>query len=149
MLTVSELMSGDHRDCDDEFALIEQGLATGNWDITTRAIDVFRGAMERHLGAEESILFPAFESATGITMGPTRVMRMEHLQMRALFDEISAAAADKDADGLSGQLETLLIMMQQHNLKEENVLYPMCDQHLVAELPDVTGALGAEVVRAA
>ena len=21
-------------------------------------------------------------------------------------------------------------MMQQHNLKEENVLYPLCDQHL-------------------
>jgi hemerythrin-like domain-containing protein len=25
-------------------------------------------------------------------------------------------------------------MMQQHNLKEENVLYPMCDQHLADQL---------------
>jgi iron-sulfur cluster repair protein YtfE (RIC family) len=25
-------------------------------------------------------------------------------------------------------------MMQQHNMKEENVLYPMCDQQLVAQV---------------
>ena len=33
--------------------------------------------------------------------------------------------------------ETLLIMTQQHNMKEENILYPMCDQHLA----DVSEAL--------
>jgi hypothetical protein len=27
----------------------------------------------------------------------------------------------------------LLIMMQQHNLKEENILYPMCDQALAGD----------------
>ena len=26
-------------------------------------------------------------------------------------------------------------MMQQHNMKEENILYPMCDQHLATALP--------------
>jgi iron-sulfur cluster repair protein YtfE (RIC family) len=42
----------------------------------------------------------------------------------------------KDADDYAGNTETLLIMMQQHNMKEEHVLYPMCDQHL-ADLADV------------
>ena len=42
------------------------------------------------------------------------------------------------------QAESLLIMMQQHNMKEENVLYPMCDQHLVGE-PAVLERLQSEL----
>ena len=30
-------------------------------------------------------------------------------------------------------LITVGFMMQQHNMKEENVLYPMCDQHLTEQ----------------
>ena len=40
------------------------------------------------------------------------------------------ASARAAADEYAGNAETLLIMMQQHNMKEENILYPMCDQHL-------------------
>jgi len=38
------------------------------------------------------------------------------------------------ADDYAGTAETLLIIMQQHNVKEENVLYPMCDQRLADQL---------------
>ena len=65
-----------------------------------------------------------------MTMGPTQVMRMEHQQMRDLLDQAQAAIMAGDAEEYMGQAETLLIMMQQHNMKEENILYPMCDQHL-------------------
>ena len=54
---------------------------------------------------------------------------------------ISARAA-QDADAYSGEAETLLIMMQQHNMKEENMLYPMCDQRLT----DQTEALLADML---
>ncbi len=78
------------------------------------------------------MLFPAFEEKSGMRMGPTQVMRGEHVQMRQLMDAASAALLQGEGDGeeYSGHAETLLIMMQQHNLKEENVLYPLCDQHL-------------------
>jgi len=36
-------------------------------------------------------------------------------------------------------------MMQQHNMKEENVLYPMCDQHLSDERPAVLERLETEL----
>ena len=42
---------------------------------------------------------------------------------------IDAARASK-ADAFQSVAETLLIMMEQHNMKEENILYPMCDQHV-------------------
>ena len=145
---IRELMAHDHKACDDEYAQIEQALAKGGWPAVAAAIETFCASMERHLGVEEAVLFPAFEQATGITMGPTRVMRLEHAQLRGLFDELRAAAAEGDAEGLRGQAETLLIMMQQHNLKEENVLYPMCDQHLAAHASALTPQL-AEAVRRA
>ena len=148
MNELQELMATDHRHCDDDFARIEQAVAANDWTLTERVLTAFLAAMERHLGAEETVLFPAFEVATGITMGPTRMMRMEHAQMRALFDEMRDAATARDADGLRGQTETLLIMMQQHNLKEENILYPMCDQHLAAHVGALAPQL-AEAVRRA
>jgi iron-sulfur cluster repair protein YtfE (RIC family) len=139
-------MAHDHKACDDEYALIEQALGKGDWPRVLSAIENFCAAMERHLGVEEAVLFPAFEQATGMTMGPTRVMRMEHAQLRGLFDEIRAAAVARDEPSLRGQAETLLIMMQQHNLKEENVLYPMCDQHLAGGSAGLAAQL-ADAVR--
>ena len=53
---------------------------------------------------------------------------------------ICALAAGNQDDYL-GIAETLLIMMQQHNMKEENVLYPMCDQHLPGEMPELLARL--------
>jgi len=50
--------------------------------------------------------------------------------MRQLLAAAESALATHDGEEYAGHAETLLIMMQQHNLKEENVLYPMCDEQL-------------------
>jgi hemerythrin-like domain-containing protein len=65
-----------------------------------------------------------------MTSGPTEVMRGEHRQMRDLLAQMKDALTSRDADAFSGAAETLLILMQQHNMKEENILYPMCDNAL-------------------
>jgi hemerythrin-like domain-containing protein len=83
------------------------------------------------------VLFPAFEQRTGMSMGPTQVMRMEHVQMRELFDAMADAVKQQDRDEFLGQAETLLVMMQQHNMKEEQILYRMADQMLSAEMEEV------------
>ena len=148
MDTIVELMADDHRTCDEEFARIEQAVKAGDWSGAARALKLFRDAMERHLGAEETVLFPAFEAATGMTMGPTRVMRMEHIQMRSLMDDLISAIEGSDTASFRGQAETLLILMQQHNLKEENMLYPMCDQHLADQSSNLCARLDEAVRRA-
>jgi hemerythrin-like domain-containing protein len=62
---------------------------------------------------------------------------MEHEQMRSLFSQMTTAIEQKDLEGFSGSAETLLLLMQQHNMKEENILYPMCEQSLPsAEIAD-------------
>jgi hemerythrin-like domain-containing protein len=133
MSSVSTTMTRDHRDCDAQFATAESAAANGDWPAAQRAIDAFRTAMERHFRLEEEALFPAFERHTGMTQGPTEVMRLEHAEMRGLFERLGAAAAGADADEFLGLGETLNLLVQQHNMKEEQVLYALLDEALGAE----------------
>jgi iron-sulfur cluster repair protein YtfE (RIC family) len=119
-----------HKHCDEIFADAEEACGKGDWDAGTRTFATFAGQLETHFLSEEEVLFPAFESATGMVSGPTEVMRGEHRQMRDLLAQMKLALDERDGEGFGGAAETLLIMMQQHNMKEENILYPMCDNAL-------------------
>ncbi len=121
-----------HKHCDEIFADAEEACGNGDWAAGAKAFAAFAGQLETHFLSEEEVLFPAFESATGMVSGPTEVMRGEHRQMRELLAQMKLALDERDGDGFGGTAETLLIMMQQHNMKEENILYPMCDSALVA-----------------
>lgn len=125
-----------HRQCDALFANAEEAAQIGQWSQCQDQLGRFAEDLERHFSSEETLLFPAFEAATGMSGGPTQVMRLEHRQMRELIVQLNEAAAHQDAEGFAGAAETLLVLMQQHNLKEENILYPMCDRALSADLGD-------------
>ena len=137
MESIRNLMTGKHRQCDDQFVAVEQAVARSDWGEADSAFNHFRDAMLQHFALEESILFPAFEAHTGISMGPTQVMRGEHAQMRALLAAAEIALAARDVDDYSGNSETLLIMTHQHNMKEQNMLCAMCDQHLALQLAEL------------
>jgi hemerythrin-like domain-containing protein len=139
MNTILNFLGSDHRACDDLFASAESAVAQQRWEAARDGFAQFRAAMDRHFAMEEAVLFPAFEAQTGSRMGPTEVMRMEHQQMRELLDGMQQAAAAADQDGFLGLSETLNMLMQQHNVKEENVLYPVSDR--------VLGDEGERVIR--
>ena len=119
-----------HKHCDELFAATEEACANGDWTTGAAAFTLLHDQLETHFTSEEELLFPAFEAATGMTSGPTEVMRGEHRQMRDLLAQMQGALASRDNDDFAGSAETLLILMQQHNMKEENILYPMCDNVL-------------------
>ena len=135
-MNIKQFMAQDHKNCDLLFAKAENAASTGDWETAGLAFDEFIQSMERHLGIEEQELFPAFEEETGVVTGPTEMMRMEHDQMRGLFAEMSYALEQKNSDDFLGVAETLLIMMQQHNIKEEQILYSMMDQRLPEDVRD-------------
>ena len=145
MTTIRTFMTDDHRRCDEFFAEAEQAIGKKNIEAARASFGHFRTAVLAHFDSEEKTLFPTFEAKTGMTMGPTQVMRMEHSQMRALLDDAVDALEQGNSDDYLGLADTLLIMMQQHNMKEENMLYPMCDQHLSAELPAILERLETEL----
>ena len=133
MTSIAELMTHDHRSCDHDFARAETLAHKKDWNAAALALEAFTTGLEAHFQAEEQELFPRFEAVTGMTQGPTQVMRGEHAEMRTTLAQLHAALASRDLDEFAGEAETLLIMMQQHNMKEENILYPMCDMRLGGE----------------
>lgn len=133
MSTILDYLGSDHRACDDLFAAAEESVAQRDWPRAASLFTQFYHAMQRHFDMEERVLFPSFETKTGQTMGPTQVMRAEHEQMRGLMQEMDAALAGNEGEKYLGLSETLNMLMQQHNLKEEHVLYPMSDRVLAGE----------------
>lgn len=146
-MTATQLLPAHHAHCDQLFAAAEMAASKGQWDECREIYRAFHCEMAAHFATEEEVLFPAFEAESGTPGGPTRIMRQEHGQMNALMMIAEQAALAADADGFFGALDTLLIMMQQHNMKEENILYPMCDRSLAPGDADVESALGARLER--
>lgn len=137
MHSVRDFLGDDHHRCDALFARAEEQVAKGDWSQARASHDAFIQGMEHHFAMEESVLFPAFEAASGSEMGPTAVMRHEHGQMRQLFAAMEEAQARQSSDDYLGNSETLLILMSQHNAKEEQILYTMCDRMLAEQLPQL------------
>jgi len=132
MSSIPDYMTEKHRECDDIFTDAESAVAKNDWATATMKWQVFAHELTLHFDAEETILFPEFEQATGMTTGPTQVMRMEHQQMRALVQDLDNALAAKNKDEYLGLSETLMVLMQQHNMKEEMMLYPMANNAIAA-----------------
>lgn len=137
--SLRQFFTEDHRACDDAWARLEE-LLEGDDDVQ-EAWDEYERVMLRHLAWEEEVLFPAFEEATGMTGGPTMVMRMEHDQMRAVIQEMADLLAQGDRKGVLARGDTMLMLVQQHNMKEEGMLYPMAEQALGGRWPELSQRL--------
>jgi len=139
----TEILPDHHKHCDDLFAAAETAAQNGDWAAAEKSFARLSSQMQAHFRAEEQVLFPAFEAATGMSQGPTQMMRHEHEQMRSLLTQLGEACASHDGEGYAGAAETLLMLMQQHNMKEENILYPMCDRSLGSEAERIGGEMRA------
>jgi len=84
MSGITSFMTADHKQCDDIFVEFENHISSENWSELASAWQSFTKILNHHLTLEESILFPEFESATGMSQGPSAVMRAEHKQIRSM-----------------------------------------------------------------
>lgn len=142
MASISSFMTADHRACDLRLADLENHAAAGRWPQAQAAWDAFGAAMHCHFRREEDVLFLAFEQATGGGGGPTFVMRMEHDQMRTTMEQIDTALRASDKKRVLALSESLMVLIQQHNMKEEQMLYPMAEQ-MVDDAQRVLGEIEA------
>ena len=134
---VNEALSWDH----DRLDTLEQAAfkkrAAGELQAAGDLYAAFAAGLRRHIGFEEELLFPAFEERSGFppTAGPTAVMRAEHREIQALLSRIEAGITDAAApvEELRRRFHAVL---GDHNVKEEEVLYPGTDEMLGAEEAD-------------
>ncbi|KAF7599907.1 MAG: hemerythrin HHE cation-binding protein [Candidatus Dactylopiibacterium carminicum] len=134
-------LTADHRHCDEQLGALRKLALAADSATAAQTFEALNHDVLAHFAAEEEVLFPAFESATGMSCGPTQVMRMEHAEARELLADLAEAVSGQDVDGVRGHGEALLILLQQHNMKEENILYPMAYNVAGAN----AGELGARI----
>ncbi len=146
MSTIKEYLTSDHRKCDDRFAKMEE--QAGNSLVDAKELtQEFIEDMEHHFQMEEHVMFAEFEAKTGMTEGPTAMMRLEHMQMRNLMKGLLEAISLDDKDKFFSVSETLMILLQQHNMKEEQMLYPMAQQHLSSESERIIAMMDSLVIK--
>lgn len=99
----------------------------------------FTDGLCRHIQAEDELLFPAFEAHTGLRggcaassmagSGPTARMRREHRQIERRLNQIGDALDGKpDLRAVARELVELRSFLEDHDRREECVLYPACDR---------------------
>lgn len=127
--TAGVALEHDHRVIDAEFERFAAAFADGQV-----VADAFRGGargLRHHIYVEEELHFPPLRAA-GL-FGPILVMLREHGEIWDLLDVIEAQlASGVEAAQLQDATRRLMDALDQHNLKEERILYPAGD----AQLPD-------------
>lgn len=141
MQKIATYLDQDHRRCDDQYTMAESEIIMRHWDAASSRFSTFLDMFNRHLDKEERVLFPRLDYALGNGYGPTVVMRAEHRQMRELLGLMQEAITERDSATFFDQADMLRILMRQHNLKEESILYPQADRVLAAQADAVVVAM--------
>ena len=131
-------MKAEHRECDETFAAAEKSVIDGDFETAGKQFLLFSNETLTHFKKEEEALFPTFEEISGSSEGPTKIMRYEHEQVRGLMGKMAEAIENKDTDAYLSIAESMMILLQQHNMKEEQMLYAMCDRMIPKELKEST-----------
>lgn len=128
--SVTGYLQADHDRLDAIALEVVRLAAEGSFAEARRRFGEFACGLGWHIDVEEQVLFPAFEEKTGMTRGPTTVMRAEHVDIREHMRRVTAALEASDAAATKAALGELTALLGAHNMKEERMLYPMTDRAL-------------------
>lgn len=141
-MTIKDFMTNMHRECDQLLTQAEDFLDNGQFDEALAKYIAFKEETLQHFTMEEEYLFPMLEEKSGMgNMGPTNVMRMEHAQAKSLFEKMDEAYNAKDKERAFALGESMNILLQQHNLKEEQMLYTMMNSALAENADEIVAKL--------
>lgn len=128
MSLINQYFSTDHRRLD---CLLEAFISHLNLNEDTgyRFFKLFYDDLVKHIEWEERILFPIIENAIPMSKGPTSVMCREHEQIKAMLAIIDEKLKQGSND-IEQEITQLSDILSAHNMKEENVLYPMIDSNI-------------------
>lgn len=133
--TITSYFEEDHNKLDQMFDQF-QTLKACNYIEAKQYFKDFKSGLQRHIIWEEEILFPIFEAKMSMgTAGPTAIMRTDHRIIKNILEKIHEKVLLGNPESDDEEAE-LLNFLAQHNLKEEQVLYPLIDQFISKEERD-------------
>lgn len=128
---LSVVLQREHHEIDSAIAAFIEKLDAGG--VQPELLSVALQALRRHIYLEETILFPPIREA-GMTM-PIFVMMREHGELWRAMDVLADLLIDRaDNEKLRVACHRLLGQLEQHNTKEEPIIYPYADNDLPAQV---------------
>lgn len=143
MDTICDHMIHGHNRCDRYFDQLQICVGQRRWSEAGASLRLFEGSLDRHMRMEEDVLFPIVLESMRHADGPVVMLRLEHRHIHAMLERMSDAVARLAAVDFFLHVETFTLLMQQHQLKEEGMLYPLLDKILVDRRHAVVDALNA------
>ena len=127
--SLAAVLEHEHHDIDDGIEAFAALLAAG--EVDAEPLRRAAAALRRHIYIEEALVFPPLRDA-GL-VAPVFVMLREHGQLWRTLDALDAELRlASDAPTLQKLCKELVVELQHHNPKEEQILYPQADQVLTA-----------------
>lgn len=132
-LTLAEHLRSDHARIDSLLTEIQHFLRVGALAEADRHLAALDEALNRHMAAEEELLFPAMQRMTEAVARAVPGMVAEHGELRALLPELSAALAKQDVLASEALLPQVRRSLARHHEDEERLVYPISDWALSPE----------------
>jgi hemerythrin-like domain-containing protein len=128
MHTICDYLTDDHKRCEALFVQVGTDVMQRDWQAAGTGFAQFRSMLTAHIEMEESYLFPAFEKAMQDCGGPLAIMRRDHQHLRGLVDRMDLALQRQEATDFALHAESYTILIRQHSMMEEEMLYPLLDR---------------------
>lgn len=141
MKTICDYLSEEHHRCDRLFAKVESCIAKQDWEQAARQFHEFENALGSHIVMEETVLFPAFVNAVSNASAPLAMLRTEHLRLKAILERFADALQRRDLRDFTLHADSYVMLVQQHSMKEEEMLYPLLDRVLAEGRERVVDAM--------
>lgn len=140
-LTPTGILMAEHRVIEKALACLakmadefeeKNAVETG---VAGEVIEFLRTFADRcHHGKEEMNLFPAMEGrGLPVDVGPTAVMRSEHVMGRGFIREMAEAVDRGSSLAFVAAARRYVELLTEHILKEDQVLFPMADKMIPQE----------------
>ena len=129
-LSIKRFFEADHEKLDQRFV---NYMKLKN-ESYPRAVDCFfllKAGLQRHIGWEEEIVFPLFLQKTD-NETTIRVMRLEHRRILEILNDLTKKIQNGNRHTETDEYQ-LLVLLGEHALKEEMVLYPAIDATVTLE----------------
>ncbi|WP_349897575.1 hemerythrin domain-containing protein [Parafrigoribacterium soli] len=128
--TLGAALEREHREIDGGIEAFIGSLPDGRG--TTEPLLRSISGLRRHIYLEEEFLFPPLREAG--MMVPLFVMLRQHGELWQSMDALTTLlTTDSDAEALRASCASLLDLLDQHNSKEEPIIYPQADKVLTAD----------------
>lgn len=128
---LSVILKREHHEIDSAIAAFIETLDGGC--VPPEPLSAALEALRRHIYLEETFLFPPIREA-GMMM-PIFVMMREHGELWRTMDVLADLLVGRtDNEQLRDACHRLLGQLEQHNSKEEPIIYPHADTDLPAQV---------------